>query len=182
MAFHPRRAAGPTRRLRHLAASSAVVLGLVGGLASCGFDMQTMEPYTPSDGVNRDIGGLKARNLMILSKTEGSGFLSGSMLSEGQDDQLTAVTGVSVKADGSPGQQLTMSLSQPVALSNGVLVVLTKQAPISVTGADLKSGLEANLELTFAKAGKLSLTVPVVDANAREYATVTPSPAATPSS
>ena len=46
--------------------------------AACGFDVQTNQPYTPAEGVNYDVGNppVQVRNLMILSREDGVGFLS----------------------------------------------------------------------------------------------------------
>jgi hypothetical protein len=70
----PRRAAG-------------ALLGLLAGLAllatsGCGFDAQTLQPYTPAMGVNADVGadrGIHVRNLLIVSRERGQGFVSASL-------------------------------------------------------------------------------------------------------
>jgi hypothetical protein len=151
-------------------------------VAACGFNLQTNHPYTPSQGVNADIGGyngVKIRNLMILSRKTGQGFLSGTLYS-GQPDALTSVSGNAIKSDGSDGGQLTTNLSTPVILGNGSVTVLTDRAPIRVLGADLQAGLTARLTLQFRTAGSATLIVPVVDANQPEYATVRPQASPTP--
>lgn len=182
MAFHSRSASRQSRRPTRLGATLAIVLGLVLGFAGCGFEVQTLQPYTAADGVSTEVGGVKVRNLMILSKSEGSGFLSGSLYAP-QADSLTAVSGTPLKADGTDGQPLTISLGGPVTLDAGQLTVLTDEAAITVQSADLQPGLEAKLELTFSKAGTLTITVPVVDANQPGYSTVSPgASSASPSS
>jgi hypothetical protein len=174
-----------SRRSRPLLAV-LLSLGLALSTASCGMNVQTNNPYTPAEGVNFDVGSVHIRNVMILSRTAGEGFLSASMVSA-ESDTLTQVTGTAIKSDGSPGSALTITLPQPVTVGGNKLVVLTDRQPlITVKSADLQSGLVARLVLTFSTAGEVTTTAPVVDANQQAYRTITPSPSApaspTPSS
>ncbi|MGI8457277.1 MAG: hypothetical protein ACR2LI_04070 [Propionibacteriaceae bacterium] len=164
----------------------AVGAGLAAlALAACGFNVQTNQPYTPSEGVNADVGSyqavpaVKVRNLMILTRTQGTGFLSASIGAAQPDEALTAVSATELNADGSDGAVLTVALTGPVVLGNN-LVVLTDRAPITVTGP-LQAGYTARVTLTFNKAGRVSIVAPVIDANTGPYATVSP-PATTTSS
>ena len=164
-------------RRRSAATLLAIALLLVG--AACGMEVQTTNPYTPADGINVDVGEqgqVKVRNVMILSRADGQGFLSASLVAD-ERDALTAVSAVPVKADGSDGAPLAVSIPDPVALGNGTLVVLTDRAPITLTGPDLKAGLEVKVVLQFTTAGQVSLTIPVLDGNQRIYQTVSPTPA-----
>ena len=151
----------------------------VGG---CGTDAQTLKPYTPAEGVNFDVGNsydldsvVHVRNLLIISKAPGSGVLSASLVTDGRD-QLTGVTGFAIKSDGSQGAPLTVTLTNTISIANRAQIVLTDQAPIGVTSADLAPGLTASMTLTFANAGETTLIVPVVDGNLPEYASISPAP------
>jgi hypothetical protein len=155
-------------------------LGLVLAVVGCGMNVQTNKPYTPAEGVNLDLGSIKIRNLMILSPAVGQGFLSASLLSPDRD-ALVSVSGAPIKADGSNGAPFTVAKANPVAVGNGVLVVLTKRPLITVHSPDLKPGLTASLVLTFSSAGQATVLVPVVDANQPDYATVVPTPSGAPS-
>jgi hypothetical protein len=151
---------------------------------ACGMDQQTLRPYTPAEGINIDVGGergVKVRNLMILSRTEGEGLLSGTMVATDRN-QLTAVGGKAIKSDGSDGAPLTASIPSPITLEPGVLVVLTAGPPISVQSPDLQAGLLAEVTLEFNPAGAATVQVPVVDANEPPYSTVTPVASPTPAS
>lgn len=157
-------------------------LGLVLVVGACGRDAQTLRPYTPAEGVNVDVGDpadensvVSVRNLLIISKTPGSGVLSASMVTDGRD-QLTGVTGNAIKADGSQGGPLTVTLTNSVSFANQAQIVLTDQAPIAVTGPDLAPGLTANLTLTFANAGDVTVIAPVADGNEPQYASISPAP------
>jgi hypothetical protein len=149
-------------------------LGLALSASACGMNVQTLNPYTPAEGVQFDVGSVKVRNVMILSRTRGDGFLSASMISS-QRDTLQSVTGVAIKADGSEGSPLTITLGQPVVVSNS-MVVLTDRPLITVKGADLEEGLVARLVFSFATAGEVTTTAPVVDADQPAYATISPTP------
>jgi hypothetical protein len=175
-----RRASSRTSRA---VAALLLSLGLALTASACGMNVQTLNPYTPAEGVNFDVGSIHVRDVMILSRTPGEGYLSASMVS-GNTDALLAVTGVAIKSDGSDGSALTVTLPDPVAVGNNTMVVLTDRPLITVKSADLKSGLVAKLVFRFSKAGEVTTTAPVVDADQQAYATVTPSgsPSATPSS
>jgi hypothetical protein len=149
---------------------------------ACGFEKQTLRPYTPAEGVNFDVGGdrgVKVRNLLILSRTEGEGVLSGTMVA-GDRNQLTGVSGKAIKSDGSDGSPLTASIPSSLTLESGVAVVLTDMPLITAKSSDLKAGLLADVTLQFSPAGSATVRIPVVDANEGQYASVGPS--ATPSS
>lgn len=162
--------------------AALVVILTVAVTAACGQDQQTLRPYTAAEGINVDIGGargVKVRNLMILSRTEGEGFLSGTLVAADRN-QLTAVSGKAIKSDGSDGAPLTATIPSSVSLGNGVLVVLTDGPPITVKSADLQAGLLADVTLEFNPAGSVTLRVPVVNADEPPYATITPAASATP--
>ena len=67
-------------RSRGLLAALLVSLGLLLPVGACGIDAQTLQPYTPAEGVNVDVGDpadarsvVHVRNLLIISKAPGSG-------------------------------------------------------------------------------------------------------------
>jgi hypothetical protein len=183
----PRRAAlvasigRASSRLSRLGVALLMSLGLALTASACGFEVQTNNPYTPAEGVNFDAGSVNMRNVMILSRTPGEGYLSASMTS-GASDALLKVTGFAIKADGSEGAPLTVTLPNPVAVGNGSMVVLTDRPLITVKSADLQAGLVARLVFQFSKAGEVTTTAPVVNADQPAYATISPSPSPSPSS
>jgi hypothetical protein len=149
---------------------------------ACGTHQQTLRPYTPAEGISFDVGGakgVKVRNLMILSRTPGEGFLSATMVAADQT-QLTAVSGKAIKSDGSDGAPLSASIPSSISLGNGVLVVLTDGPLVTVKSPDLQAGLLADVTLDFSSAGSATERVPVVDASQGPYSSI--GPQATPSS
>ena len=173
----------PSRRTRGRAARAAAALllsvGLLGTGAACGFDAQLLKPYTPSDGTNIDVGedgALKVRNLVVISRTEGEGIISATMVSTNAD-RLTGLTVAPQKLDGTVGEAVPATLAAPVDLA-GTLVVLTDEQPlITVSAPELEAGSSATVVMQFEKSGEGSLNAPVVDGTIEPWSTISPSPA-----
>jgi hypothetical protein len=179
VAITPRHTArSGTRRtgIRGLTAVLATVLLLCA--AACGFDVQTNRPYTPAQGVNDNVGDpvVQVRNLMVLSRENGIGYLSAT-LTAADRDALVTVAGKPVKADYSDGTPFQVTLPDPVGLAPGAVVILTQRPLIQLKSADLVVGIEAEVTLTFSNAGTLTRRVPVVNADEQPYATISPSAA-----
>jgi hypothetical protein len=158
-------------------------LGLLGSAAGCGFDAQTSQPYTPADGTNLDVGSdneLKIRNLVVVSKTDGEGIISASIVS-GTGDTLTEVAVVPSPLSGSPAPSVTATVPAPVDLPGGRLVVLTNQPLITVSAPQLVAGGAASVTMVFDGVGEVALNCPVVDGNLPEWSSIGASPSPTPS-
>lgn len=72
----PNRTSTALSRATRLAAVLLVTFS-VAVTAACGMSVQTTKPYTPSEGINVDVGSyteVKVRNLLILSRTDGEGI------------------------------------------------------------------------------------------------------------
>lgn len=167
--------------------SLLLVIGLLLVSGACGQDVQTNRPYTPAEGVNIDVGDpanpdqvVHVRNLLLISWEPGEGVVSASIVTDGRD-ALTSVSGTPIKVDGSQGAPFTATIGNTVSIANGAQVVLTDQAPITVTSPDLMAGLDAEVTLAFQNAGEVTLRVPVVDGNEPQYATLKPTPTPTSS-
>ena len=174
---NPNRTSTALSRTARLAAVLLVTLS-VAVTTACGMSAQTSKPYTPSEGINIDVGGyagVKVRNLLILSRADGEGYLSGTLVSQ-QRNSLTAVSGKAIKADGTDGAPITATIPQQVSLGNGLVVVLTSQQLIVLKSPDLKAGLTTQLTLEFSEAGQATVLVPVVDAKEPPYSTISPEP------
>jgi hypothetical protein len=163
-------------------ASLLLVIGLLLVSGACGQNVQTNRPYTPAEGVNIDVGDpanpdkvVHVRNLLIISHAPGEGIVSASIVTDDRD-ALTAVSGTPIKVDGTEGAPFTATIPNTVSLANGLQVVLTDQAPVTVRSPDLMAGLDADVTLAFQNAGEATLRVPVVDGNEAQYATLKPTP------
>lgn len=173
-----RRAGRSGRRVARAAAVVVLALGPVALTAGCGFDAQTNQPYTPADGTNLDVGtdgALKVRNLVVVSRAKGEGFISASLIGNAED-QMTGVSVAPTKVDGTQGSAVTASPAQPLQLGGGSLVVLTNLPLLTVQSPDLVAGLSATVTLQFTKAGPVTLNAPVVDGTQGQWATISPSP------
>lgn len=171
---------------RPVRALAAVLLsfGLAGLGAGCGFDAQTSQPYTPAEGTNLDVGQdnqLKIRNLVLVSRTEGQGFLSASIVS-GPGDQMTGVSVLPEPLSSSAAPAPTAAtLAAPVDLPGGVLVVLTDQPLITVDSVGLVAGGAAQVTMQFAQSGAVVMNCPVVDGTVSPWTTISPTPVSSPS-
>lgn len=166
-----------TRRIAGVAAALGTALALTG----CGFDVQTLQTYTPAHGVNFEITGadganVKVRNLLVIANDQGNGRLSAAIVSNGKPDALTGVSGIATKQDGTPEGNLTITGADKIQLPAGKLVTLTGEgAPsVAVSGTGLKPGRNVTLQLTFASGGVKQLRVPVTDVKDPIYATAAP--------
>lgn len=158
--------------LRRLGVSLCVPLALA--LTGCGMNAQTLQPYTPAEGVNTTTGPVLVRNLLVVADANGRGVVSASLLTYG-DDTLTGVAGTPQKADGTAGSPLVASSSGlPLTLASNRLVVLTDPPQrLAVTSPDLKPGLLAEVTLTFAKAGPVKMMAPVLSVTEPEFQHIT---------
>jgi hypothetical protein len=170
---------GPRRRRTAVAVLLGLGLLLVTG--ACGRGAQTLQPYTPAEGVNFDVGNradpksvVHVRNLLIISKAPGQGILSATIVTNGRDE-LTGVTGNAIKSDGSAGAPFTATLTNTVSFANGAPIVLTDGSPIVLRSADLAPGLTANVTLQFRNAGQATALVTVVDGNEPQFSSISPS-------
>lgn len=169
-----------TRSRRRAVSMVVAALGASVALSGCGFNYQTLQPYTPAHGVNTEAGRVKVRNLLVVAGEEGRGVVSASLASPIKD-QLTGVRGAPIKADGTRGAELQVQGVDSIALPPGGLLVLTDlQQRITVTSPDLTPGLTVDLMLTFASGAQTRLLAPVMSASNPDYATISPAPAASP--
>lgn len=168
--------------------AAAAVAALVVGLSSCGAP-QTLQPYTPAEGVNVDVPRqgapadsneipLKVRNLLIIAEPgTNTGIISGAILAPSdRPDRLISIEGRTFNAQNEPVGPI-QPIQADVELPAGTMVVLTEGSPLEVTAPELGPGLIAELKLTFANSQEQLLLVPIIDGNKPDYATVTPAPA-----
>ncbi|MFT3970922.1 MAG: hypothetical protein QM695_11780 [Micropruina sp.] len=154
--------------LRRIGVSLCIPLALA--LTGCGMDAQTLQPYTPAEGVNSTTGPVMVRNLLIVADSTGRGVVSASVATY-TGDTLTGVSGTPQKSDGSLGSPLVVtSTGLPTMLPANTLVVLTDEpVRVAVTSPDLKPGLLADVTLTFAKSDPVTLVAPVMSSSEPEF-------------
>lgn len=171
-----------TRAPRSLVATLLGV-ALLTFLSACGLKAQTVLPYTPAEGVNVNVGdrgaAVQVRNLMILSTANGSGVVSATIIAV-KPDVLTGISGYPLKADGSEGAPFIAKGQTPIQLAPGTSIALANKPPITVTSTDLTVGGDAQVTLSFATVGDMTLRVPVVNASQSTYASPAPNPVTMP--
>jgi copper(I)-binding protein len=169
------------RRLALVAAAALIPV-----LAGCeaGNNAPTLAFHYPTDAAGLADGQLSVRNVFVLGPPLGKNLQKGqsaslflAIINEGSPDKLISIT--------APGSAASVSLP-----SGGVPVVLNR--PVFFSGPkpqlvledltkSIRNGSNIRLILTFAKAGPITLLVPVVP-RASEFATYAPpSASATPS-
>lgn len=159
--------------LRRFAVVLCLPLALA--LSGCVAQFQTLQPYTPGEGVNADLGSsIRVRNLLVVADTSGKGVISASLVAY-VDDTLTSVTGVAQKADGTTGSALvTTPTGLPLTLPANSLQVLTNPPTrLAVSSPDLKAGLLAQITLNFTKAGPITLVAPVLSSSDPDFEGIT---------
>jgi len=188
-----------TSRARRAAAVVVAAVAMT-GLAGCraGFDAPTLQQYTQAEGINLDLadgqvveqgrGLVKVRNLMVVTGAD-SAFLAGSIVAspsaEPYDvtnttpvlDTLQSISGKALASDGTAGGSLTVALPRPVAVAVEQPVRLEDEG-ITVRGASLTPGVDAELTLTFKDNGKVTTRVPVIDGSKPDFVTLTPTASA----
>ena len=168
-----------TRRRRRAVSTFAAGVCASLLLTGCGFNMQTLQQYTPAHGVNVDLQAgegnrqLKVRNLLVVADESGKGVLSASIVSP-VADRLVSVEGNAHKMDNSVGAPLQISGSA-VELEPNRLAVLTDPEPaFTVSSPDLKPGLTVDLVLNFESGLQAKAIAPVMSAEDPIYASAKP--------
>lgn len=177
---------------------AALLTGVLAvGLSACSTP-QTLQPYTPAEGVNADVTDanastpLKVRNLLVVKPASGNAFLSGAILAPvdkvvpdgtvtrrvpAPADALVRVEGTALSVHDAP--EASLQAVQPnLELPPGQMVVLTQQPAITIAGGDLRPGLLVKLKLTFRSGQSMDSLVPIIDGSKANYAGMTPMPAA----
>lgn len=167
----------PTRAL------AAVAAALVLGVAGCGTP-QTLIPYNQAEGVtmSHEVNGstvpLKLGNLLVVNTGEGEGFVAGTIVSP-VTDTLIEIGGAPLMSIDEPGQPFDTTRTDLALPANTMTNLL--QENVTVASPDLVVGHTAELTLSFAKAGQVTLAVPVVDGDKPDYRSYRPSaPASAP--
>jgi copper(I)-binding protein len=176
---------------RRLVLGAAAVLIPV--LAGCeaGNNAPTLQFHYPTDAAGTVVGDISIRNVFVLGAPLGSSLHTGqsaslflAIVNDGTPDRLQAIS--------APGTATSVTLpSGGVPVVDGHPVFLSGPKPqlvLTDLTRTVTSGSTIKLQLTFQKAGLVTLVVPVM-ARATHYVTyappqqsaVTPGPSVTPS-
>ncbi|MFF0578461.1 copper chaperone PCu(A)C [Streptosporangium saharense] len=174
-----------TRNSRHWAIAAAAFLAAAPVLTGCGagFDAITNKPYAPTEALHVEAKGISVSQAFFLGPDSGSKLAEGgatplylSLVNTNKDaDQL-----VGLGVDPALG---TAKVVSPVNLPIQQRVNVGKPTPtIMIDGLKkaLSGGESIPVQLQFARAGVISLTVPVIT-RSREFADLPQAPVASTS-
>ncbi len=150
-----------SRRMRLLAVT--LVAAAAPALASCGvgFDAQTNQVYTPSEGSNDRDGSVYVIHALVVSQQDGSGTVVATLVNTDveEPDSLTGVQGAGDDSD------LTVELGDADAeIPPEGSLELGETGHVTVSGDAVVAGDFVRLVFTFANGEAAELTVPVVAA------------------
>lgn len=157
-----------------------VTVALIPILAGCeaGNNAPTLQFHYPTDTAGKLVGDISIRNVFVLGAPLGSSLHKGqaaslflAMVNNGAPDRLQAIT--------APGTATTVTLPSggvPVIYQHPALLSGPKPQLVLVNlTRTIGNGTTIRLELTFQKAGRVMLVVPVMP-YAAHYVTFSPPP------
>jgi hypothetical protein len=163
----------PSRRLTTLGAALAMMLGST-LLTACSdrSPIQSVIPYTATDGISVNLGPLAIRDLLVVASASGQpGVLSGALVNTGTSD-VTVTFAASGDSSASPA--ITVPTGQLVRIGTGQGAATVQLSTVSVAPGSLLP-----MRVATPPTGPRVLEVPVLSP-ALEYATLTPTPTPTP--
>jgi hypothetical protein len=139
-------------------------------VAACGasFNAQTSKPYQAAEGTNGQSGDIAVRNLLVLASEDGKGELHGVFVNKGQsDDKLVSIAAAAADPNAqntSTGQagSVTISGLKETELKAGQSYTIPPAGGPAVTVTGGKPGQMIKVTITFAEAGSLTTSVPVL--------------------
>jgi ABC-type glycerol-3-phosphate transport system substrate-binding protein len=163
-------------------ASTTLAATLLLGTAGCGIfvDAATLKPYSASDGLNVDVGGLQLRNVLVITDESGDASLVFTVVNNTTEVQNLAVQ----FRTGTP-------VDLAIVANEGITKVgLADDNPAIATGTALKAGQYVDIYFQYGGEDGVLMAIPVLDGSHSLYAPYAPSlfvpepvvsPSATPS-
>jgi len=145
--------------------SIALIVAVAASLTGCSLqrDVESLQPYAPSDGVMLTLENLKARNVLIIQGEGGKAVLIGSFINS-TNDEITA----NIQTTNSDGQAASASFNVSAGQKfdigyNGVegLALALDATPGSMHAVYLSDGSDP-----------IQMLVPVMDGTLAEYASI----------
>jgi hypothetical protein len=146
---------------RRLAVVAVAFAALV--LSSCAAPA-VIAKYQSGAGTQGTVGVMELRDVLIVVAEDGTGSLSGAMISRDRDS-LESITGGALQSNLTQGKALTIK-SDVVTIPSSTLV---KFANTSITGDGLTPGMYAEITFIFTQSGSITLQVPIIPTNWKGY-------------
>jgi hypothetical protein len=166
-----------------VAASVAVTVLLSAALAGCQFvtPQQTARSYTPSDGVNGNVGDVSIRNVFVLAGEDQSASVIGVLANNAATAR--AVTLEWTGASGTQTKRLRVPGNGLVAMTTSTRTidasVRTQSEPVVLDDVQTTPG--GLFRVVFTSSSKSDdLRLPVLTGSFSQYATLVPTPTPTP--
>jgi hypothetical protein len=139
-------------------------------VAACGasFNAQTSQNYQPSEGTNAQSDGVGVRNLLVLASEDGKGELHGVVVNSGDtDDKLVGIASAPAdpNAQNTSTEQagsVTFTGLKETDLKVGQSYVIPPASGTGVTVTGGKPGQMLKVTITFAEAGPITTSIPVL--------------------
>jgi hypothetical protein len=175
-------------RIRRAAAGALLATALLPGLAGCGagFDAQTRQVYSPSDGVRAESGELTLLNVLVVAPPDEAEATGGATASPASEDPATGVLSMTVANRGSAPDRIVeleardvsgTQFEGPREVAPGEVLRIgsgEKSATVVLEGLKARPGGSVALRVVFERAGTVEVQAPVLGA-AGAYASLTPS-------
>ncbi len=169
-----------------VAASAAVTALVAGALSGCMFvtPQQTARSYTPSDGVNAQVGSVKVRNVLLVTDDGSQANMLGLLSNSG--DAAASVTLQYETTSGDETTTLTVPAGgvlslRPNADEQVATSVTTEARSVQLDGLDATPGGLLNVGVTVSGEQPITLRVPVLTGKLSEYTGLVPTPSTTAS-
>ena len=163
-------------------ATTTLAATLLLGTAGCGIfvDTATLNPYSASDGLNVDVGGLQLRNVLVITDESGDASLVFTIVNDTTNVQYLIVE---LRTD--------TPVDLTIVANEGLTKVgLADGNPAIATGTALKAGQYVDIYFQYGGQDGVTMAIPVLDGSHSLYAPYAPSlfvpepvvtPSATPS-
>ncbi|WP_066518154.1 hypothetical protein [Curtobacterium ammoniigenes] len=160
-----------TRLLGSVAVAAAIVVGASGCEFMTTPDTQQIRQIT--DGINLQVGSLSVRNALLISNPSGSNarFIATVVNMSNQSEEL------SIQAKDNSADQQTVSIPANATVD---LAKSAKADQVVFHKVDVKPGDLTKVFFTYPGASGASAGIPVLTGAMAEYATLVPTPAASP--
>jgi hypothetical protein len=135
-----------------MTASAALLsVALLSGCTAAGKDAPTSKIRQVTDGVEKDSGAIKLRNVLLVAQPDGSAVLVGTIVN--QDPTADAISSISVNGiAGKITGSLALAQNAPVIFSGD-----SANAHATFPGLNLTPGQRVDMTVTFGKAAGVKL-------------------------